>query len=220
VGPDIIVLDLNLPGLDGYGVLSHLRSRPATANIPVIVLTAKGDEDNEVRVFELGADDFLTKAISRARSLRASRSRARPPPLNLRSGVLRGHVRSAGRGAKSRGAGTAARCPRPQSGIWETVHGTIEPGETPVQASLRELREETGLVPREILQSQPYRSVLSAQERRAGAFIPVFAAFVAPGASVKTLGEHDRAEWLNARDAAGRFAWPRERRSNGRHFCQ
>jgi type II secretory ATPase GspE/PulE/Tfp pilus assembly ATPase PilB-like protein/CheY-like chemotaxis protein len=70
VGPDIIVLDLNLPGLDGYGVLSHLRSRPATANIPVIVLTAKGDEDNEVRVFELGADDFLTKPF-RARALSA-----------------------------------------------------------------------------------------------------------------------------------------------------
>ncbi|HZH41613.1 MAG TPA: ATPase, T2SS/T4P/T4SS family, partial [Gemmatimonadales bacterium] len=68
VGPDIIVLDLNLPGLDGYGVLSHLRSRPATAGIPVIVLTAKGDEDNEVRVFELGADDFLTKPF-RARAL-------------------------------------------------------------------------------------------------------------------------------------------------------
>ena len=70
VGPDIIVLDLNLPGLDGYGVLSHLRSRPATAAIPVIVLTAKGDEDNEVRVFELGADDFLTKPF-RARALSA-----------------------------------------------------------------------------------------------------------------------------------------------------
>jgi type II secretory ATPase GspE/PulE/Tfp pilus assembly ATPase PilB-like protein len=70
VGPDIIVLDLNLPGLDGYGVLSHLRSRPSTANIPVIVLTAKGDEDNEVRVFELGADDFLTKPF-RARALSA-----------------------------------------------------------------------------------------------------------------------------------------------------
>ena len=70
VGPDIIVLDLNLPGLDGYGVLSHLRSRPATANIPVIVLTAQGDEDNEVRVFELGADDFLTKPF-RARALSA-----------------------------------------------------------------------------------------------------------------------------------------------------
>lgn len=66
--PDIIVLDLNLPGLDGYGVLSHLRSRPATAEIPVVVLTAQGDEDNEVRVFEMGADDFLSKPF-RARAL-------------------------------------------------------------------------------------------------------------------------------------------------------
>jgi DNA-binding response OmpR family regulator len=70
VGPDIVVLDLNLPGLDGYGVLSHLRSRPATAGLPVIVLTAKGDEDNEVRVFALGADDFLQKPF-RARALSA-----------------------------------------------------------------------------------------------------------------------------------------------------
>jgi len=68
--PDIIVLDLNLPGLDGYGVLQQLRSRPATRSIPVMVLTAKGDEDNEVRVFELGADDFITKPF-RARALSA-----------------------------------------------------------------------------------------------------------------------------------------------------
>jgi type II secretory ATPase GspE/PulE/Tfp pilus assembly ATPase PilB-like protein/ActR/RegA family two-component response regulator len=68
--PDIIVLDLNLPGLDGYGVLSHLRSRPATAEIPVVVLTARGDEENEVRVFGLGADDFLSKPF-RARALSA-----------------------------------------------------------------------------------------------------------------------------------------------------
>jgi type II secretory ATPase GspE/PulE/Tfp pilus assembly ATPase PilB-like protein/CheY-like chemotaxis protein len=68
--PDIIVLDLNLPGLDGYGVLSHLRSRPATTTIPVVVLTARGDEDSEVRVFEMGADDFLSKPF-RARALSA-----------------------------------------------------------------------------------------------------------------------------------------------------
>jgi CheY-like chemotaxis protein len=68
--PDIIMLDLNLPGLDGYGVLAKLRAQPLTARIPVIVLTAKGDEDNEVRVFELGADDFLTKPF-RARALSA-----------------------------------------------------------------------------------------------------------------------------------------------------
>jgi CheY-like chemotaxis protein len=68
--PDVIVLDLNLPGMDGYSVLSQLRSRQNTREIPVIVLTAKGDEDNEVRVFELGADDFLTKPF-RARALSA-----------------------------------------------------------------------------------------------------------------------------------------------------
>jgi type II secretory ATPase GspE/PulE/Tfp pilus assembly ATPase PilB-like protein/CheY-like chemotaxis protein len=68
--PDVIILDLNLPGLDGYGVLQQLRSRTATRHIPVVVLTAKGDEDNEVRVFELGADDFITKPF-RARALSA-----------------------------------------------------------------------------------------------------------------------------------------------------
>ena len=68
--PDIVVLDLNLPRLDGYGVLSHLRARPATAELPVIVLTAKGDEDSEVRVFEFGASDYLTKPF-RPRALSA-----------------------------------------------------------------------------------------------------------------------------------------------------
>ncbi len=70
LNPDCIILDLNLPGLDGYSVLSQLRSRPATKDIPVMVLTAKSDEDNEVRVFELGADDFITKPF-RARALSA-----------------------------------------------------------------------------------------------------------------------------------------------------
>jgi CheY-like chemotaxis protein len=72
--PDLIVLDLNLPGLDGYGVLTGLRTRPITAEIPVVILTALGDEDNEVRVFQAGADDFLAKPI-RARAL-AARLRA------------------------------------------------------------------------------------------------------------------------------------------------
>ncbi|MCL4864333.1 MAG: type II/IV secretion system protein [Gemmatimonadales bacterium] len=68
--PDIILLDLNLPGLDGYEVLDRLRSRDSTRGVPIIVLTAKGDEDNEVRVLEAGADDFLTKPF-RARALSA-----------------------------------------------------------------------------------------------------------------------------------------------------
>ena len=80
--PDIVVLDLNLPRLDGYGVLSHLRARPATAHLPVIVLTAKGDEDSEVRVFEYGASDFLTKPF-------------RPRALSARIMALLGRARQA-----------------------------------------------------------------------------------------------------------------------------
>ena len=68
--PDVIVLDLDLPRLDGYGVLRYLRTRPQTASLPVLVLTAKGDEDSEVRVFESGATDYLSKPL-RARALGA-----------------------------------------------------------------------------------------------------------------------------------------------------
>lgn len=76
--PDIILLDLNLPGLDGYTVLEKLRSRPGTRDVPIIVLTAKGDEDNEVRVLEAGANDFLTKPFrARALSARLDAVRAR-----------------------------------------------------------------------------------------------------------------------------------------------
>lgn len=104
--------------------------------------------------------------------------------------------------------GRNGRCP----GSWETVHGTIEPGETPVQASLRELREETGLVPEKFYNLS--RTEAFYQHRTDElALIPVFAAFVAPDASVRVSAEHDRAEWLAARAAAQRFAWPRERRA-------
>ena len=51
-------------------MLAQLRSRPATRAIPVVVLTPQGDEDNEVRVFDLGADDFITKPF-RAKALSA-----------------------------------------------------------------------------------------------------------------------------------------------------
>jgi len=97
-------------------------------------------------------------------------------------------------------------------GSWETVHGTIESGETPVQASLRELREETGLVPAKLYNLSRTEAFYQHKSDEL-ALIPVFAAFVAPSATVKLSAEHDRAEWLSARDAAGRFAWPRERRA-------
>ncbi len=104
--------------------------------------------------------------------------------------------------------GTQGRNP----GSWETVHGTIESGETPVQASLRELREETGLVPEKFYNLS--RTDAFYQHRTDElALIPVFAAFVAPTATVRLSAEHDQAEWLRIVEAARRFAWPRERRA-------
>jgi 8-oxo-dGTP pyrophosphatase MutT (NUDIX family) len=102
----------------------------------------------------------------------------------------------------------AGRCP----GSWETVHGTIEPGETPVQASLRELREETGLVPEQLYNASRTEAFYQHRTDEV-ALIPVFAAFVAPAARVTLSAEHDRAEWLTPEAAARRFAWPRERRA-------
>ena len=104
--------------------------------------------------------------------------------------------------------GKSGRCP----GSWETVHGTIEAGETPVQASLRELREETGLVP-ERLYNLSRTEAFYQHKSDELALIPVFAAFVAPDAPVRLSDEHDRSEWLRSADAARRFAWPRERRA-------
>ncbi|MGH7582097.1 MAG: ATPase, T2SS/T4P/T4SS family [Gemmatimonadales bacterium] len=59
--PDLMLLDLNLPNVDGYTVLQKVRAHPRTENLPVIILSARGDEDNEVKVLRLGATDFLSK---------------------------------------------------------------------------------------------------------------------------------------------------------------
>ncbi|MBE9228809.1 response regulator [Phormidium sp. LEGE 05292] len=59
--PDLIICDVSMPELDGYGVLQALRSEPATAMIPFIFLTALADKANNRKGMELGADDYLTK---------------------------------------------------------------------------------------------------------------------------------------------------------------
>lgn len=62
--PDMVVLDRMLPGLGGDEVLRRLKDEPGTANIPVLVLTAKREQEDRIKGLELGADDYLTKPFS------------------------------------------------------------------------------------------------------------------------------------------------------------
>lgn len=91
--PELILLDIMLPGEDGISVLKALRSRPATAELPVIMATAKGTEYDKVIGLDLGADDYLAKPfgmlemVSRVKAV-LRRSRPREKSEILRAGAL------------------------------------------------------------------------------------------------------------------------------------
>jgi putative two-component system response regulator len=69
--PDLLLLDLMMPGMDGFEVLRQLRARETGRPLPVIVLTALGDEESARSSFQFGATDFLIKPFS-------------PPQLDVR----------------------------------------------------------------------------------------------------------------------------------------
>lgn len=63
--PDLVLCDIHLPGLDGYGLLSALRAQPGTEALPVILMTAHADHPGFRKGMKLGADDYLTKPLDR-----------------------------------------------------------------------------------------------------------------------------------------------------------
>lgn len=100
--PDLVVLDRMLPGLSGDEVLVRLKSEPATMNVPVLLLTAKREQEDRIEGLELGADDYLTKPFSpRELVLRAQAILRRVHEAGtteggriLRAGPIRLHVES------------------------------------------------------------------------------------------------------------------------------
>ena len=81
--PDLVLLDLMLPAMGGLEVCRKLRQDPATVALPIVMLTAKGDEVDRVLGLELGADDYIVKPFSPKELLarvRAVLRRARPAP--------------------------------------------------------------------------------------------------------------------------------------------
>jgi CheY-like chemotaxis protein len=64
--PDLILLDVMMPGMDGYQVLGRIKADPATRHIPVILLTALDDRNSRMHGLSAGAEDFFTKPVNRA----------------------------------------------------------------------------------------------------------------------------------------------------------
>ena len=62
--PDLVLLDVMMPGMDGYQVCGWVRSNPVTAAVPVVMLSGKADPESVARGLEVGADEYLSKPIS------------------------------------------------------------------------------------------------------------------------------------------------------------
>ena len=91
--PDLVILDLMMPAMDGLEVCRRLRQDPSTVSLPIVMLTAKGDEVDRVLGLEIGADDYIVKPFSPKELLarvRAVLRRSRPAPgaAPLRLGAL------------------------------------------------------------------------------------------------------------------------------------
>jgi two-component system phosphate regulon response regulator PhoB len=82
IKPDIILLDWMIEGISGIEVCRRLRRRPVTANVPIVMLTARGEEEDRIRGLDTGADDYVTKPFS-------------PKELVARAGAVLRRVRPA-----------------------------------------------------------------------------------------------------------------------------
>jgi CheY-like chemotaxis protein len=77
--PDLVLLDLALPVMDGWEILAALRADPATQHVPVVIVTAHGDSDTAARARDLGADGFISKPFRPAELRRVIEGYLDPP---------------------------------------------------------------------------------------------------------------------------------------------
>ena len=164
-GPALVVLDLNLPGIDGLEVCRQLRKAEVSRTLPIIMLTARSDESQRIEGLDLGADDYVAKPfsvrelLSRVRAvLRRSQPNAQPDTSTLHAAEITidldgRHVHAAGREieltrrefdllvALIRNRGRVLTRVRLLEDVWEYDY----PGETrTVDVHIRRLRQKLG----------------------------------------------------------------------------
>src|SRR2546426_7242490 len=132
--PDIVILDLMLPGVSGYDVLTELRRRDETRDVGVILLTARREETDRIRGLSLGADDYLTKPFSPQElslRVRGLLRRLGSPPVTAGSTLAAGPVtidRSAHRASVG---GQELNLTAPEHKLLPPPVGRPGPGQTP-----------------------------------------------------------------------------------------
>jgi len=162
--PDLVLLDVNLPGMDGFEVCRRLRREPATADVPVIMVTARIDEADRVAGLDLGADDYITKpfspkeALARVRAVLRRSERGREPDEAFADGPLRVDLASRAAAVDGRDLGLTRKefdllvellrqrgRVLTRERLLETVWGYDYPGETrTVDVHVRRLRQKLG----------------------------------------------------------------------------
>lgn len=137
--PDLILLDVMMPNMDGYEVTRRLRANPQTVDIPILMFTAKTQLDDKVTGFEVGADDYLTKPThpselqSHVRALLARRASSREhvdPPQGEQPGYVIGLIAARG------GLGVSTLAINLAASLFKKVHADVILAEmTPGQGS-------------------------------------------------------------------------------------
>ena len=128
--PDVIVLDIMLPGMDGLDFLRKVKSDPALRRLPVIMTTAKGEDSDIVAGLELGAEDYVVKPYSpkvlaaRIRAALTTDGRPGRPPFRTETPVVKGGSASTRRGTRSASTSVRSISRRPSSPFWSFSSAT------------------------------------------------------------------------------------------------